>query len=145
MAVRDFARPDWDSIRSIEPAHPVAQGRAIKADALTVIATRPTRQVDLDHPRPLCPSPDVRFFGALELRDGAVTLDNRRSSLGRWHDMSSRSGVAILEFDDATAVQRFIGRWNSYMDIDLAPVLDDEETATVAKQILAEHEFSLRA
>jgi hypothetical protein len=26
------------------------------------------------------------------------------------------------------------------MDIDLAPVLDDEETATVAKQILAEHE-----
>jgi hypothetical protein len=54
--------------------------------------------------------------------------------------MSSRSGVAILESDDATAVQRFIGRWNSYMDIDLAPVLDDEETATVAKQILAEHE-----
>jgi hypothetical protein len=26
------------------------------------------------------------------------------------------------------------------MDIDLAPVLDDEETAAVAKQILADHE-----
>jgi hypothetical protein len=60
--------------------------------------------------------------------------------IGRWHDMSSRSGVAILESDDAAAVQRFIGRWNSHMDIDLAPVLDDEETAAVAKQILADHE-----
>jgi hypothetical protein len=27
-----------------------------------------------------------------------------------------------------------------YMDIDLAPVLDDEETAAVARQILADHE-----
>jgi hypothetical protein len=60
--------------------------------------------------------------------------------IGRWHDMSSRSGVAILESDDAAAVQRFIGRWNCRMDIDLAPVLEDEETAAVAKQILADHE-----
>jgi len=60
--------------------------------------------------------------------------------IGRWHDMSSRSGVVILESDDAAAVQRFIGRWNSHMDIDLAPVLEDEETAAVAKQILADHE-----
>ena len=54
--------------------------------------------------------------------------------------MSSRSGVVILESDDAAAVQRFIGRWNSHMDIDLAPVLEDEETAAVAKRILADHE-----
>ncbi len=54
--------------------------------------------------------------------------------------MSSRSGVAILESDAAAAVQRFIGRWNWYTDIDLAPVLDDEETAVVAKQILADHD-----
>ena len=60
--------------------------------------------------------------------------------IGRWHDMSSRSGVAILGSDDAASVQRFIGRWNSYMNVDLAPVLDDEETAAVAKQILADHE-----
>src|SRR3979411_1437101 len=33
--------------------------------------------------------------------------------IGRWHDMSSRSGVVILESDDAAAVQRFIGRWNA--------------------------------
>ena len=45
--------------------------------------------------------------------------------IGRWHDMSSRSGVVILESDDAAAVQRFIGRRNSHMDIDLAPVLED--------------------
>jgi hypothetical protein len=60
--------------------------------------------------------------------------------IGRWHDISSRSGVAILDSDDVAAVHRFIGRWTSHMDIDLAPVLEDEETAAVAKQILADHE-----
>src|SRR3954464_4061362 len=61
--------------------------------------------------------------------------------IGRWHDMSSRTGVAIVESDDAAAVQRFIGRWNPYMEVDLAPVLDDEETAAAAKQVLSDHKF----
>jgi len=49
--------------------------------------------------------------------------------IGRWHDMSSRRGVVILESDDAAAVQRFIGRRNSHMDIDLAPVLEERWAA----------------
>lgn len=59
--------------------------------------------------------------------------------IGRWHDMSSRTGVAIVESDDVAAVEHFIGRWNPYMDVDLAPVLDDEETATAARQVLADN------
>ena len=60
--------------------------------------------------------------------------------IGRWHDMSARRGVAILESDDLAAVERFIGRWNTVMDVDLAPVLDDEEAAAAAKEIIADHE-----
>jgi|SRR6185437_9564782 len=59
--------------------------------------------------------------------------------IGRWHDMSSRTGVAIIESSEAAAVERFIGQWNPYMDVDLAPVLDDEETAAVAQQVLADN------
>jgi hypothetical protein len=49
--------------------------------------------------------------------------------LGRWHDFASRSGVIVMESSDIAAVQRYVGRWNPYVDIELCPVLDDEEAA----------------
>ena len=58
--------------------------------------------------------------------------------LGRWHDFASRTGVIIMESDDIAAVQRYVGRWNPHMDIALAPVLDDEESAAGAKQVLTD-------
>jgi hypothetical protein len=54
------------------------------------------------------------------------------------HDLASRTGVIIMESDDIAAVQRYVGRWNPHMDIALAPVLDDEESAAGAKQVLAD-------
>ena len=59
--------------------------------------------------------------------------------LGRWHDFASRSGVIVMESDDIAAVQRYVGRWNPHMDIELTPVLDDEESAAGAKQTLADN------
>ena len=59
--------------------------------------------------------------------------------LGRWHDMSGRTGVAIVESDDLAAVHRWIGQWNPYMDIDLTPVVDDEESAAIGRQIVADN------
>lgn len=59
--------------------------------------------------------------------------------IGRWHDFASRTGVVILESNDIAAVQRYVGRWNPYMDMDLSPVLDDEESAAGAKQIVADN------
>jgi hypothetical protein len=59
--------------------------------------------------------------------------------LGRWHDFASRTGVIVMESDDIVAVQRYLGRWNPHMDIELAPVLDDEESAAGAKQTLADN------
>ena len=59
--------------------------------------------------------------------------------IGRWLDMAARTGVAIFESDDLAAVQRYVGQWNAYMDIDLVPVLDDEESAAVARQIVADN------
>lgn len=59
--------------------------------------------------------------------------------LGRWHDLATRCGVAILESDDVAAVQLFAGRWNPYLSLTIAPVVDDEESAAVAASIVAEH------
>ena len=59
--------------------------------------------------------------------------------IGRWHDTNSRSGVAIMETTDLAALNRYLGKWNPFMDLDVSPVLDDEETAALAKDILADH------
>lgn len=59
--------------------------------------------------------------------------------LGRWHDFSARSGVIVMESDDLAAVARYVGMWNPYMEIDLAPVVDDEEAAAIGKLTLADN------
>ena len=59
--------------------------------------------------------------------------------LGRWHDLNSRTGVAILEASDAAAIMSYLGQWNPHMDMDVSPVLDDEECTKAAKAILAAH------
>ncbi|MDE0964236.1 MAG: DUF3303 family protein [Candidatus Latescibacteria bacterium] len=59
--------------------------------------------------------------------------------IGRWHDTNSRTGVAIMETTDVTALNRYLGLWTPFLDVIVAPVLDDEETATLFKGILADH------
>jgi Protein of unknown function (DUF3303) len=59
--------------------------------------------------------------------------------IGRWHDFAARNGVVIFEASDLAAVQRYIGQWNPYMDTDFTPVLDDEEAAALAQQIVVDN------
>jgi len=58
--------------------------------------------------------------------------------IGRWHDVGTRKGVLILEANGIAPVQRYLGRWNAYCDIEIAPALDDEEATVVCRQILAD-------
>ena len=75
----------------------------------------------------------------------SMTPDERASAgegvkiVGRWHDMASRGGVAILEATDLKAVNRYLGQWNPAMEIDIAPVLDDEESAAVGQALVEDH------
>ena len=59
--------------------------------------------------------------------------------IGRWHETTSKTGVAIMETTDLAALNRYLGKWNPFMDLDVSPVLDDEETAALAKDVLADH------
>jgi hypothetical protein len=58
--------------------------------------------------------------------------------IGRWHNLAEYTGVAIFEATDAAALSAYIGRWNPVMDIDIGPVLDDEESAATGKVIVAQ-------
>ena len=56
--------------------------------------------------------------------------------LGRWHNVVEFVGVAIVEADDAGALSEYLLKWNSMMDMDVCPVLDDAETTAVGKKAL---------
>ena len=57
--------------------------------------------------------------------------------VGRWHDTGGRTGVGIFETSDLAALNLYLSQWNPHMDIDVTPVLDDEESAAVAKVALS--------
>ena len=44
-----------------------------------------------------------------------------------------------METTDLSALNRYLNRWNPFMEVDVVPVLDDEETAALAKDVLADH------
>ena len=54
--------------------------------------------------------------------------------IGRWHDLGAGTGVAICESDDLAAVQSWALNWNSVLDLEITPVLDDDEAKAVAKK-----------
>jgi hypothetical protein len=60
--------------------------------------------------------------------------------IGRWHNVAARTGVVIFEANDLMALQRYAGKWNPYMEVTIAPVVDDEESVAVNRQMLADHE-----
>jgi len=57
--------------------------------------------------------------------------------IGRWHNLAEYTGVAIVEATDTAALALYMGQWNPVMDLDIAPVLDDEESAAAGKAVLA--------
>ena len=82
--------------------------------------------------------PVLKTWIAMSPQERANTGDGVKF-IGRWHDMSSRTGVLIVESNDIAAVQRYVGKWNPHMEVDIAPVVDDEESAAIARQVVADN------
>ena len=58
--------------------------------------------------------------------------------IGRWHEPTSKTGVAIMETTNLADLNRYLNMWNPFMEVEVVPVLDDEETAALSKEILAD-------
>jgi hypothetical protein len=82
--------------------------------------------------------PVVKAWGPLPPQERASVGDGVKL-IGRWHDVVGRRTIGIVESDDLAAVARFAGRWNSLGDCVITPVLDDEESGAVSRQIIADH------
>lgn len=76
----------------------------------------------------------LKAFSQMTSADDAQDRGDKIKMIGRWHDLSRFTGVAICESDDAQAVAAWMLNWNGALDIDTVPVLDDEEARAVGKQ-----------
>ena len=69
----------------------------------------------------------------------AARADGRRERCTRHRsDSASRCGVAVLESNDLLGVGSYMGRCNSYMDIKIVPLFDDDEVTEVSRHIVAD-------
>ena len=82
--------------------------------------------------------PVMKKWSSMSAAERADTGDGVKL-IGRWHDTAARTGVAIMETTDLMALQRYLGQWNPSMDLDIAPVLDDEESAAMGQALVESH------
>ena len=73
-----------------------------------------------------------QFFKMTPEQD-AADRGSRIKQIGRWHDLARGRGVVICESDSAEAVANWALNWNSILDVDVVPVLDDNETRALGK------------
>ena len=82
--------------------------------------------------------PVMKMFSSMSPADRANYGDGVKA-LGRWHDVVGRRGVVVVESNDIAAVQRYMGKWNPHMALEITPVVDDEEAAAVGRKIVADN------
>ena len=61
------------------------------------------------------------------------TMDEKRDGLnviGRWHEAGNR-GFMVCEAADVLALGKFANQWSDLCDIDIVPVMTDEEVGQV--------------
>ncbi len=75
----------------------------------------------------------LSLFSKMTAAQDAEDRGNRIKQIGRWHDVVRGRGVTICESDSAEAVANWALNWNSVLDLDIAPVLDDDETRALGK------------
>ena len=74
-------------------------------------------------------------FSDMTPEDDNAQMGPSVTNIGRWHDLVSGVGVAIVESDSLDAVTAFLLHWNHVCDIEVTPVLDDAEARAVGKNL----------
>ncbi len=76
----------------------------------------------------------LKGFAAMSKSDDERDLGGVKL-IGRWHDLVGFTGIAIAETDDPTAMHKWLLNWNAVIDVEITPVLDDEEARAVGREI----------
>lgn len=78
----------------------------------------------------------LKTFAGMSDEEAASEFGNLEV-IGRWHDLIGFTGVAIVETGDPEALNAWLIQWNDIVDIETAPVLDDEEAREFGRKAFA--------
>jgi len=78
-----------------------------------------------------------KAFSQMTAKDDEADTGKAIKLIGRWHDLAKFTGVAIAESDDPKAVARWALNWNSALDLEVTPVLDDKEARGIGKKMFS--------
>jgi hypothetical protein len=70
-----------------------------------------------------------RFMEADPKPEGGAKL------LGRWNEVGTAKGYALVEADDPLEVTKFFAQWADLVDQKVAPVVEDEDMRAVMKDL----------
>ena len=76
----------------------------------------------------------LKGFSEMTLEDDKADMGDQIKMIGRWHDVAHSKGVAIFETDSTEALNNWALNWNSVLDVEITPVLDDAETRALGKK-----------
>ena len=62
-------------------------------------------------------------------------LPDELTLVGRWHVPGSMRGWLLVEGDDMTALAAHLAEWAPYLELDVAPVIEDEDAAAAAVRV----------
>lgn len=80
----------------------------------------------------------LRGFAAMTPEQEKQDLGDNLKLIGRWHDLAHSKGMAIFEADSAEAIFSWALNWNSVLDLEISPVLDDAETRAFGNKKLGQ-------
>ena len=67
------------------------------------------------------------------LKTGAPDPEGDLKTIGRWHAPGAKYGVHLVE-GDPVVVAELVAQWNHLADVEVTPVVDDEEAATALRK-----------
>ncbi|QDT63358.1 DUF3303 domain-containing protein [Calycomorphotria hydatis] len=80
----------------------------------------------------------LALFSETPAEQDQAAMGDKVKLIGRWHDLVGGCGAAVFESDSISAVSAYALQWNRYMEIEISPVIDDEEARAVGLQMAGE-------
>lgn len=70
-----------------------------------------------------------------EFLAGGAPMPTGLTALGRWHAPGSNRGWLLCETDDLIALSQHVAEWAPMLNIDVTPVIGDEEAGAAAARV----------
>lgn len=79
----------------------------------------------------------LALFSQMSAEQERGLMSGNLKLIGRWHNVAGGNGAAVFETDSAETLLAYSLNWNRYMDLDVTPVTDDEETRALGRELAA--------